>query len=210
MKRLSLVFLVALIALEAASAKVFYFSDEIDYRNNVDYVLSHPHSGVDPDEVGDFRKYNCISLSDYNDFARAGRFDKYDVLDSRSADKNDLKRLRRADQLMIVDENPYDSLDRGDIDDGYDAWECYTLKDYNSFAVTNSFDRWEVVDFTDYDHLDESRKIGKYRYHFFEPDDFTNFNLQRARARHPYYEPYDARRSPYPLYGYGMVRQEDY
>ncbi|MEM4253876.1 MAG: hypothetical protein QXR48_00605 [Candidatus Woesearchaeota archaeon] len=210
MKRILFAFIVALVALDSAYAKVFYFSDEIDYRDNVNYALSHPFSGVDPDEIGDFRKYNCISLGDYNSFARAGSFDKYDVLDSGGADRDDLKRLRRADQLRIVDEDPYDALDRDDVDDGYDAWACYTLKDYNAFAVTNAFDRWEVVDFTDYDHLEESRKIGKYRYHFFESDDFNKFNLQRARAKHPYYEPYGTRRSPYPLYGYGVIRQEDY
>ncbi|MEM4239942.1 MAG: hypothetical protein QXM31_01955 [Candidatus Woesearchaeota archaeon] len=212
MKKLALVFLAALLALEFVSAKVFYFADEADYRNNVNYALSHPYSGIDPDIIGDFDRYSCMSLDDYNRFANAGRFDSYGIIDSGSAGRDDLKRLRRADQLRIVDEDQYDSLDRDDIDDGYDNWGCYTLKDYNSLARQNQFDRKEVVDFTDYDHLEESRRIGKYRYNnFFSfPDDFEKFNLQNARSRHPYYSPYDYRDSPYPLYGYGVVRIEDY
>jgi len=210
MKKLPVLFLFAVLVAEIVSAKVFYFSDEIDYRDNVNYALSHPYVGIDLDEIGDFRRYNCISLADYNSFASARSFDSYDVLDSSTAGRDDLKKLRRADQLRIVDEDPYDGLDRDDIDEGYDNWECYTLKDYNLLARQNQFDKKEVVDFTDYDHLEESRRIGKYRYHFFEPDDFAEFNLQYAVGRRPYYSPYDYSRSGYPLYGYGVARIEDY
>ena len=122
-----------------------------------------------------------------------------------------MRRLRREDQLKIINENPHDRWDRNDIDDNYDDFNCYTLRDYNSRARENRFDRWENIDFTDFDHIYEVQKIGRYRYNnFFQPGDFDNFNLQHTTRRAPYYEPYDTRRSPYPLYGYGIVRREDY
>jgi len=211
MKKLALVFLIALLSLELASAKVFYDADEADYRNNVGYALRHPFDGVDPDAVGDFDRYSCVSLNDYNSFARADGYDAYEPVTSKTATRDDLKRLRREDQLRLIDENPSDSLDRDDIDD-YDDWNCYTLRDYNARARENPFDRDEVVDFTDFDHLNEVKKIGKYRYNNFYtfPDDLARFNLQHTVGRRPYYEPYEFRRSPYPLYGYGIVRREDY
>jgi hypothetical protein len=211
MKKTALFFLIALLLVEIVSAKVFYYADETDYNNNVDYALSHPYSGVDPDVVGDFRNYACISLNDYNSFAQAGSYDTYDALDASTASRDDLKKLRRADQLRIVNEDPYDSLDREDIDDNYADWNCYTLKDYNSLARQNPYDSRRVVDFTHFDDIYEVQEIGKYRYNnFFQPDDFNKFNLQYTQARQPYYEPYDYRDSPYPLYGYGIVRREDY
>ena len=212
MRKLALLFLIALLATELAAAKVFYYADEVDYRDNVGYALSRPFSGVDPDSVGDFDQYSCISLNDYNGFARASQYDAYKPLTASSASRDDLKRLRREDQRRIVDENPYDSLDRDDIDNNYGDWNCYTLRDYNSRARENPYDRAEVVDFTDFDHLNEVRKIGKYRYNNFYayPDDLAKFNLQYTVGRAPYYEPYEYRTSPYPRYGYGVRRAEDY
>jgi hypothetical protein len=211
MRKALLFLVIALLALEPAVARVFYYADEIDYRHNVDYALHRPYGGIDPDEVGDFDKYACVSLDDYNRFARADGYDEYEPLTAGTATRADLKRLRREDQLRLVSEDPYDSLDRDDIDD-YDDWNCYTLRDYNRKAREDPYDNREVIDFTDFDHLNEVRKIGRYRYNNFYtvPEDFAHFNLQHTTARPPYYEPYDHRRSQYPLYGYGIVRREDY
>lgn len=212
MRKALLFLVIALLALEPAVAKVFYYADETDYRNNVGYALAHPFDGIDPDDVGDFDKYSCISLDDYNSFARADRYDQYDVLDADSITRKDLKRLRREDQLRIIDEDPHDAWDREDIDNDYDDWNCYTLRDYNRRAREDPYDQWRVVDFTHFDDLAEVKKIGKYRYNGFYvfPDDLAHFNLQYTRRPAPYYYPYDNWRSPYPLYGYGVRRHEDY
>lgn len=211
MKKLFVLFLIALLGIEIVAAKVFYYADEVDRRSNVNFALSHPFSGVDVDRVGDFDKYACISLNDYNNFASAGKHDSYNKLDAKTIGKEDLKRLRREDQMRIADENPYDNIDREDFDDTDDL-NCYTLRDYNALAHENSYDNRELIDFTDFDHLQEVKKIGRYRYNnfFVFPDDFKNFNLQYTTNRPPYYEPYEFRRSHYPLYGYGIVRREDY
>ncbi len=211
MKKTAVLLLIALLATELVAAKVFYYADEVDYRNNVNYALYHPFDGVDPDTVGDFDDYACISLDDHNRFARADGYDSYESLTANTATRDDLKRLRREDQLRIIDEDQYDSLDRDDIDD-YDDWNCYTLRDYNSKASEDPYDNRRVVDFTHFDDLYEVQKIGRYRYNDFYsvPDDFARFNLQYTTRRPPYYEPYDYRRSPYPMYGYGIARREDY
>jgi hypothetical protein len=205
MKKTLMLFLVLLLSVEMASAKVFYFADEVDRNNNIDYALGH--NGVDFERVADFNNYACMSLNDYNNYANADHYDSHDALDASTASRDDLDRLRREDQLKIADADPYDSLDRDDVDNSYSDWNCYTLQDYNSLAAQNPYDRKEVVDFTDFDHLEESQRIGAYRYNnFFAPGDLNSFNLQNERARLPYYEPYDYRDSPYPLYGYGIRR----
>ncbi len=211
MKKLLVFLLVAILCLELASAKVFYYDDEVDYWNNVDYSLSHPWKGIDMDVVTDFDNYNCISANDYNRRASANQYDSNDALDSNTASSSDLKKLRRADQLAIADENPYDGIDRDDFDN-YNDWNCYTLQDYNSLAREDPYDSRRVVDFTHFDDANEIKKIGMGRYNnfFTYPDDFENFNLQYTRARQPYYEPYANRDSPYPLYGYGIRRIADY
>lgn len=210
MKPLFVLLLIALLSLEIAEAKVFYYSDEIDYRNNAAYAYQHPYSGVDIDAVKDFNNYACISADDYNDYADSNHYDSHDALDAGTASQSDINKLRRADQLRIADENPYDGIDRDDFE-SYDEWNCYTLQDYNSLARENPYDRREVVDFTDFDHLEEVQKIGRYRYNnFFNfPEDLAKFNLQYTRGRTPYYAPYDTRDSPYPLYGYGIAFRED-
>ncbi len=211
MKKLITILLFVLLASELVAAKVFYYADEIDRRNNVAYALRHPFDGIDPDSVSDFDKYACVSLDDYNHFAEADHYDSYDPVSARTASRNDLKRLRREDQLRLINEDPYDDLDHNDIDD-YKDWNCYTLRDYNRKAREDSFDNRGVVDFTDFNHMQEVRKIGRYRYNDFYvvPDDFARFNLQHATRRAPYYEPYEFRRSRYPLYGFGVRRHEDY
>lgn len=210
MKKFLVFLLVGILCFDLVAARVFYYDDEIDYRNNVDYALSHPWKGIDVDVVGDFDNYNCISANDYNRHARANNYDSNDVLNSKTVSLNDLKKLRREDQLRIADENPFDGIDRDDFDD-YSDWNCYTLKDYNSLARENSYDGRRVVDFTHFDDVNEIKKIGMGRYNnFFQLDDFSKFNLQYTRGRQPYYEPYDTMRSPYPLYGYGVRRIEDY
>jgi hypothetical protein len=210
MKKISAFFLVAILCLELASARVLYYADEADYRNNVGYALHNPYDSIDPDSVGDFDMYACVSLDDYNRFANADNYDSYEPLNAKTASRDDLKKLRRDDQLRIVNENPYDSLDGDDLDD-YNDWDCYTLRDYNSLASKNAYDSRRVVDFTHFDDIYEVQKIGKYRYNNFYtlPDDIARFNLQYTRAPKPYYEPYDTRRSRYPLYGYGIMRIED-
>lgn len=212
MRKILLLLVVALLALEPATARVFYYADEIDYDNNVGYALSHPYDGIDADDVGDFDKYSCISLDNYNSFADADGYDGYEPLTASTASRKDLKRLRRDDQLRLINEDPYDSLDKNDIDTDYNDWNCYTLRDYNTRARENPFDRHRVVDFTHFDDIYKVQNIGKYRYNNFYtfPDDFARFNLQQTRGRAPYYEPYNYRTSPYPLYGYGISRHEDY
>ena len=211
-KKLLTLLFIALLATELASARVFYYADETDRRQNVDYALNHPYDGIDPDDVSDFDKYSCVDLNDHNNFARADKYDSYDELNADTITRSDLKRLRRDDQLRIINENQYDSWDKDDIDDDYDDWNCYTLRDYNKRAKENPYDRWENVDFTDFDHLREVQRIGRYRYNNFYvyPDDLARFNLQYTVGRRPYYEPYEHRTSPYPLYGYGIRRHEDY
>lgn len=211
MKRLFVLFLVAILCLELASARVLYYADEADYRNNVAYALHNPYDSIDPDSVGDFDRYACISLGDYNRFANADNYDSYEPLSAKTAGRSDLQRLRREDQLRIINENPYDRLDEDDIND-YNDWNCYTLRDYNSLASQNRYDNRRVVDFTHFDDIYEVQKIGKYRYNSFYtlPGDIARFNLQYTQAPKPYYEPYDYRTSPYPRYGYGIRRIEDY
>jgi hypothetical protein len=211
MKKLLILLFLSLLATELVSARVFYYADEADYRNNVNYALYHPFDGVDPDVVGDFDKYSCVSLGDHNGFAGADQYDAYEPLSAKTATRKDLQKLRREDQLRIINEDPYDSLDENDIED-YDDWNCYTLRDYNSFAGQDGFDNRRVIDFTHFDDIYEVQKIGKYRYNNFYafPEDFTHFNLQHTVRQPPYYEPYDYRRSPYPLYGYGARRIEDW
>ena len=211
MRKLFVLLLVALLSFELASARVFYYADEGDYRNNMDFALAHPYDGINPDVVGDFDKYACISLNDYNNFADENRYDGYTPLTAATASRDDLDRLRRADQLALVDADLYDSLTRDSIDTN-DDMNCYTLRDYNSRAAENAYDDRDVIDFTDFRDLDEVQRIGKYRYNNFYtfPDDFARFNLQYTTALPPYYEPYDTRDTPYPLYGYGVRRVEDY
>lgn len=211
MKKLAVLFLVALLSLELAGARVFYYADEGDYRANMDYALARHFDGVDPAVVGDLDKYACVSLGDYNAFADESPYDGYAPLTAATASRDDLDRLRRADQLRLVDEDPYDSLTRDSVDD-YDDWDCYTLRDYNSRAAENAYDDRDVIDFTNFRDLSEVQRIGKYRYNYFYafPEDFARFNLQNTVARLPYYEPYDVRHSPYALYGYGVRRVEDY
>jgi hypothetical protein len=211
MKKILTLLFIALLATEIAAARVFYYADEADYRNNVAYAFAHPYDGIDLDAVGDFDDYSCISLNDYNSFANADGYDSYDPLTAKNAKRSDLQRLRRDDQLRIINEDPYDSLDENDIGD-YDDWNCYTLRDYNGYARADPYDNRRVVDFTHFDDLKEVQKIGKYRYNNFYtfPDDLAKFNLQHTRRPAPYYYPYDSWRSPYPLYGYGVARREDY
>ena len=211
MKKLALLLLIALLATELAAAKVFYYADEADYRDNVNYALAHPYDGIDADSVGDFDRYSCVSLDDHNSFANADRYDSYEPLTARTATRKDLQRLRRDDQLRLINENRYDDLDENDIDDNND-WNCYTLRDYNSVARADPYDSRRVIDFTHFDDIYDVQKVGKYRYNNFYtfPDDFAQFNLQQTRGRQPYYYPYDTWRAPYPLYGYGIARREDY
>ncbi|MEM2915879.1 MAG: hypothetical protein QXT19_00765 [Candidatus Woesearchaeota archaeon] len=211
MKNLLAFLLVAILCLEFVSARILYYADEVDYRNNVAYALHNPYDNADPDIAGDFDRYACISLDDYNKFANADNYDSYKSLTARTASRNDLKRLRREDQLKIINEDPYDGLDEADIGD-YEDWNCYTLVYYNSRASRNAYDKWRVVDFTHFDDIYEVQKIGKYRYNNFYtlPEDIARFDLQYTRAPKPYYEPYAAMRTQYPLYGYGIRRIEDY
>jgi hypothetical protein len=204
MKQLA-VLLVLLLCMPFAEAKVFYYADEIDYANNVGFALAHSFDGIDPERSGNLDKYACMSLDDYNHYAASHQYQARTAFTAGSISPEDLKRLDRADQLRIADENPFDSITRDTFTDE-DYWDCYRLRSYNSLARENLFDDRNVVDFTSFDHLNQVKKIGKYRYNdfFTFPDDFASFDLQRTVPRLPYYEPYDYRPTPYPLYGFGI------
>jgi len=211
MRKLAILFLVALLSVQIASAKVFYYADETDYRNNMDYALSRPFDGVNADDLANLDHYSCITLNDYNAVADENAYDSVKPITAATVRQEDLDRLRRADQLKLADENPYDGITRDSFKNP-DSWNCYALRDYNALAAENHYDDIKPVDFTHMQDLQRVQEIGKYRYNDFYqiPDDFAKFNLQFTVVRPPYYEPYDVRYSPYPLYGYGVRRVEDY
>lgn len=202
MKRLSLIVL-ALLLVQSASAYVFFYSDEIDRANNINYALANPYDGIDIDNAADFDKYNCISLNEVNDYARRNAFDSEDELSAKTISSKDFKRLRYADQKKIIDENPFDRWDDEKLENR-GCQQCWTLRDYNQLARKRPSDKFGVVDFTDFDDLETIQKIGNSRFHFYEPDDFDTFNLQYTRIRRPFYEPYEYRYTPYPRFGYGI------
>lgn len=217
MKKILLFAVITLILLSSiVSAKVFYYSDEVDRRDNLAYAYANPYDSIDPADVGDFDKYNCISLGDYNSFARSDPYDSYDPLTAENIRKKDLSRLSRDDFNKIANEDPYDAIDPDYFND-YSDMQCWNLKDYNGFAETKPRDKWDPVYFRDFDDLDTVSKVGSARYHFFGEDDFDDFDLYdikpRARAEiyypgfyeeyRPYYYDSYGRYDVYPLFGYG-------
>jgi len=205
-KLLSVLFVLLLLPL--ASARIFWYSDEIDRQNNIDYAHSNSFDGITAEDEGDFDKYNCISLDDYNDYADYNKYDGYESLTADTASEKDLSRLRRDDYNIIANQNPSDSIEPDDFN-SYGDMGCFNLKDYNSFAETDDFDRWDDAVFDDFDDIYVAKKVGKDRMHFFDfSSDFDGFDLQKTQPRPNYYEPYH-RNSPYPYFGYGFSR-EDY
>lgn len=203
MKHLLTLALLAVLLAQPASAYVFFFSDEIDRRNNINLALARPFDGIDLDEVADFDNYNCVSLADQHDFAARNRFDNEEPVTAKNIKRDDFQKLRYQDQLRIINEDPFDKWDE-DLLERRNNQQCWTLKDYNKLARQKPRDEFDTVRFRDFDDLETVQKIGTGRFHFFEPNDFAEFDLHRTRAKRPFYEPYDFRRSPYPRYGYGI------
>ncbi len=206
--------LVVLLVLPAASAKVFYYSDEVDYQDNLAYAHLNHYDGIDADDFVDFDDYTCVSLDDQRAIANANQYDHVDPWTAATISRQDLKKLSQADRNRIADENPYDAIDRDDVD-SFDDFSCSTLRDYNDYARTNAYDRYDEADFTRLDHIEIAQEVGKDRYHFFELSDFDRFNLNQIRYRpvakylYPgytygwngyYYNQYGSRNA-YPVYG---------
>ena len=215
MKKITLVIATLILLLvPIASAKVFYYTDEIDYRDNLAYAAINPYDSIDADDFVDFDDYNCVSLEDQRTIANLNPYDNVEQWTAANIADEDLKKLSRADRNRIADENPYDNINRDDFED-FDDFECSTLRDYNGYARTNPYDKFDEADFTRLDHIEIAQEVGKKRYNFFELNDFDRFNLQQIKYRpvakylYPgytygwngyYYNKY-GRHNLYPVYG---------
>jgi len=166
----------------SAHANIFWYGDELDRQRAVQYAEKYPYDGIEPDRFSNPEDYSCFDLGAYNRFASAGRYDGYDSLTSNNIKKKDLKRLGRDDYNKVANENPHDSILPDDVD-SYGDTSCWTLGDYNRFAVTRPYDKFRPVYFQDWDDLETVQKIGTGRSHFFVPEDFLFFDLQRTAPR---------------------------
>jgi hypothetical protein len=182
-------FLVLLLVQPVFAYKLFWYSDEIDRRDNIEYAERYPYDGWDIEDFNNFNDYNCINLDDYNKVASYDSYDSFEPLTAENIGKSDFKKLRYQDQLRIINEDPYDQWDMDTIDD-YGDMRCWTLKDYNSYAAQKPHDKWDVVLFRDFDDLETVQNVGSSRYNFFELDDFENFDLQYTIPHTPYHTPY--------------------
>jgi len=155
----------------SVSAHVFYYADEIDRADAVQFAALNPFDSID-DEDFEFCDYNCVSLDSYNHFADRNPYDSYDRITADSS-KSVLKKLRRDGLNRLADENPYDSLERDDF--GFSDMGCWALSDYNDFASTDRDDHWKPATLRDPDHFDSIiREVGTKRFHFFDYKDLLD------------------------------------
>jgi len=183
MRFFSLLLVLAIVLSPTVQAVIFWYDDEVDQQNAVEYANRYPYDSIEPDDFNDFRDYNCFDLDAYNSFAGSHDYDRYEQLTADNMRTSDLQRLRRDDYNTIANQNAHDSIRPDDVD-GYGDTACWTLGDYNRFADTERRDKWDSVRFQDFDDLETVNKIGTQRFHFFEPDDAAYFDLQRTEPRH--------------------------
>ena len=201
--RAALFFLSIVLFAVPSHATIFWYGDEVDQQNAIEYANSKPYDAYAPEDFENPEQYNCFSLDAYNAFAAHHPYQGYEQLTSRSIQPDDVQRLGRDDYNKIANENPYDSIQPDDVND-YDDTRCWTLSDYNQFAETKPHDRFKPVFFQDFDDLATVQEIGKDRTHFFAQSDFNRFDLQRTQPRQfvissqDYYHP-----SNYPYYSSG-------
>ena len=140
-------------------------------------VLAH-HNRYDPfvdlDTINWFDRAlyqgaeSSLRCLDLDEFYAYADSDPYDGLDRDDIELRDIKRLSYTDFLRVADANPYDNIDRGLFDDRRD-FGCSTLREYEDFAARNRYDRFDREDY--------------YRLHGFSDErDFNN------RRRHSSYE----------------------
>jgi len=165
-------FLVLLLLMPAASAyQVFWYADEVDRSNSIDYADRYPFDGIDRSDFS-FKKYNCISLTAYNNFANSNPFDSHNPI-TASSPKSVLKKLRRADLNKLANENSYDSLEPDNYD--FSDMDCWTLSDYNGFARIERHDSWKPATLRDPDNFNRViHNVGKKRYNFFDYKDLLD------------------------------------
>jgi hypothetical protein len=155
----------------ASAYHVFWYADELDRQDSIEYADRYPFDGIDRSDFS-FKKYNCISLKAYNHFANANSFDSHDPI-TASSPKRVLKKLRRDDINTLANENPYDSLDADNYD--FSDMDCWTLSDYNGFARTERHDSWKPATLRDPDNFNKViHKVGKRRYNFFDYKDLLD------------------------------------
>ena len=164
-------FLLLLLLSTTAHATVFWYADEVDRSEAIEYADRFPFDAIEHDDFS-FCKYNCISLKDYNHFADNNPYDGHDPI-TASSDPSVLKRLRRDDFNRLADEDPYDALDADDFD--YSDMDCWTLSDYNSFARKSKHDSWKPATLRDPDNFNRViHKVGTKRYNFFDYRDLLD------------------------------------
>lgn len=214
MKKILTIALLILLSVQLVNARVFYYTDEVDYRSNAAYAARSAYDGIDDDDFNDFDDYNCVSLDDQRAVSNANPYDNNEPWTADSISDKDLKKLSRADRNRIADENLYDNIDRDDFDHLED-FNCSTLRDYNDYARTNAYDKFDEADFTRLDHIEIAQEVGKDRYNFFTSSDFDRFNLYEIKYRpvakylypgytygwNGYYSNKYGRHNQYPVYG---------
>lgn len=167
---------VFLVLLVPAAAVPFWHADELDYERNLDYARSNPYDAFDPADMNDFSSYNCIDLDAYNRYASRNPYDRFEEITARSPNRV-LKKLRRDDFNRLAHEDPFDGLDADDAD-SFSDMDCWTLRDYNSFADVDRYDRWKPATLRDPEHFDRVvHNVGKKRFHFFDYRDL--YDLRR-------------------------------
>lgn len=165
-----------------ANAVIFWYGDEVDQQNSINYANSKPYDAYDSEDFENPDQYKCFSLDVYNSFAESHPYDMYDELTSANIKTDDLNRLRRDDYNRLANQNSHDGIKPDDVE-SYSDTHCWTLSDYNGFAETKPYDQFRPVFFQDFDDLETVQEIGKDRTHFFEAGDFAKFDLQRTQPR---------------------------
>ncbi|GEM_PF-7134527 len=173
---------VATLLVIPAHAVIFWYDDEVDRQNSIDYANSKPYDAYDSEDFENPEDYKCFSLAAYNAFAESHPYDKYDELTSANIRTNALQRLHRDDYNKIANQNSYDNIKPDDVE-SYDDMRCWALSDYNGFAETKPHDQFRPAYFQDFDDLETVQEIGKDRSHFFSQRDFDRFDLQRTMPR---------------------------
>ena len=91
--------------------------------------------------------------------------DPYDGLDRDDIDLDDIRRLSYTDFLRVADANPYDNIDRDLFNDRKD-FDCSLLGEYESFADRNRFDRFDREDYFTLRGFQDERDFRNRRRHF--------------------------------------------
>ena len=87
-----------------------------------------------------------LGCLDLDEFNAYADSDPYDGLDRDDIDLDDIRRLSYGDFLRVADADQYDNIDRDLFNDRAD-FDCSLLGEYDSFASQDKFDRFERDDY---------------------------------------------------------------